>query len=269
MNLKTLQTILIDGDGVLWEDTDPIPGLHNFFQALAQRGIQWALLTNNNTKTPGDYTAKLRGFGIEASSSQIFTSSTVTADYVRHKYGEGAPVHVVGMKGLLEPIASAGLTVTTGEEMPPHPVVAVAAGMDREVTYGKLKVAMRLILGGAEFIATNTDGTFPSPDGLSPGTGMIIGALQATSGVTPTVIGKPERAIFEVSMRHLNADPATTAMLGDRLETDILGGQQAGIGTICVLTGVSTREDIATSPIRPDLVFDGIADLAAALRAAT
>ena len=126
--------------------------------------------------------------------------------------------------------------------MPGHEVVAVAAGMDRALTHDKVKVAMRLIHGGAEFVATNTDGSFPTPDGLNPGTGMVIGALQATSGVAPTIMGKPERAIYDVSMRAMKADPLTTAMLGDRLNTDILGAQRVGIGTIGVLSGVMTRE---------------------------
>ncbi|UCC51425.1 MAG: HAD hydrolase-like protein, partial [Anaerolineaceae bacterium] len=142
---------------------------------------------------------------------------------------------------------------------------AVAAGMDRGLTFEKIKIAIRLILGGAEFVATNTDGTFPAPDGLSPGTGMVIGALRGASGVEPTVMGKPERAIFEVAMKALDADPATTAMIGDRLETDILGAQRVGIATICVLSGVTTREQLAASKIHPDVVFESIAELAQAL----
>ncbi len=265
MKLATLQTLLLDGDGVLWRSNDAIPGLNRFFDVLAQRGIGWALLTNNNTRTVDDYVHKLRGFGVEAEASRIFTSSTVTADYVEQRYGHGAPVHVVGMGGLIETLTGAGFRVTHGEEMPPGPVVAVVAGMDRAITHEKIKVAMRLILGGAEFVATNTDGNFPTPDGLSPGTGMVIGALQAVTGVQPTVIGKPQVAIYQAAMRHLGADPSTTAMLGDRLDTDILGAQRAGIGSIAVLTGVITREQLAASEIQPDLVFESIAELADAL----
>ena len=262
MELSGLKTLLIDGDGVLWRDNVPMTGLLHFFAVLEQRGIQWALLTNNNTKTVDAYFDKLTGFGVEVRREQIFTSSTVTAAYLEQKYGYGAPVHVVGMSGLVDTLAAAGFQLSMGEEMPGHEVVAVAAGMDRALTHDIVKVAMRLIHGGAEFVATNTDGSFPTPDGLNPGTGMVIGALQATSGVVPTIMGKPERAIYDVSMRAMKADLATTAMLGDRLNTDILGAQRLGIGTIGVFSGVMTREELAESAIQPDVVFEGIAELA-------
>jgi 4-nitrophenyl phosphatase len=265
MDLDRLETLLIDGDGVLWRDDRPIPGLDRFFDILRLRGIRWALLTNNNTRLVGDYINKLAGFGIEADVSQIFSSATATADYLKKRYGPGAPVHAVGMRGVIETLQDAGFLVTFGEEMPDHDVVAVASGMDRNLTYDKAKVATRLILGGAEFVATNTDGTYPTPDGLSPGTGMTIGALQGTTGVTPTVIGKPEQAIFAAALEAMKAQKATTAMIGDRLETDILGAQRLGISTIGVLTGVSTREEMAESDIQPDVVYESIAELAEVL----
>jgi 4-nitrophenyl phosphatase len=267
MNLATLKTLLLDGDGVLWRANDAIPGLNRFFDVLAQRTIRWALLTNNNTRTVDDYVQKLRGFGVEADASHVFTSSTVTAEYLEGRYGHGAPVHVVGMSGLIDTLVDAGFRVTHGEEIPPDRVVAVAAGMDRGITHEKIKIAMRLILGGAEFVATNTDGSFPTPDGLNPGTGMVIGALQAVTERQPVIIGKPEAAIYEAAMRHFGADPSTTSMLGDRLETDIVGAQRVGIGSIAVLTGVVTREQLAVTEIQPDLVFESIADLADALAA--
>jgi 4-nitrophenyl phosphatase len=257
--------LLIDGDGVLWRGDEAIPGLEQFAAALKRYEIQWALLTNNNTRPVNDYVTKLRSFGLEADASMVFTSSTVTADYIKERYGAGAPVHAVGMAGLIETLKEAGCELSYGEQIPKQDVVALAAGMDRDLTFEKVKIAIRLILSGAEFIATNTDGTFPAPDGLTPGTGMVIGAIQGASGVKPTVMGKPERAIFEVAMKALNANPATTAMIGDRLETDILGAQRVGIVTIGVLTGVATREQMATSEIQPDFVFASIAELAQAL----
>jgi HAD superfamily hydrolase (TIGR01450 family) len=172
------------------------------------------------------------------------------------------------MSGLMQALNDAGLNVTTGEEMPTHPVVAVAAGMDREITYGRLKVAVRLILNGAVFIATNTDPTFVTPEGLNPGTGLIVGALQGATHVEPLVMGKPGEAIYHAAMRHLGADPATTAMLGDRLDTDILGAQRVGVGSIAVLTGVTSAAELRTSNIQPDCVFDSIGELAEALSGA-
>ncbi|UCC53457.1 MAG: HAD-IIA family hydrolase, partial [Anaerolineaceae bacterium] len=229
MDLDRVRTLLIDGDGVLWRGDEAVPGLDHFTAVLQQRGIRWALLTNNNTRTVNDYVTKLAGFGLVADANMVFTSSTVTAAYLKARYGTGAPVHAVGMSGLIETLQDAGFDLTHGEQFPEQKIVAVAAGMDRGLTFEKVKIAIRLILGGAEFVATNTDGTFPAADGLSPGTGMVIGALQGASGVAPTVMGKPERAIFEVAMKALDADPATTAMIGDRLETDILGAQRVGI----------------------------------------
>ena len=265
MNLDRLETLLIDGDGVLWRGDQAMPGLDRFFDIVRLRGMRWALLTNNNTRTISEYLAKLAGFGIEASAGQIFSSSTATAAYLKKRYGLGAPVHAVGMKGVIETLQDAGFLVSYGEEMPDHAVVAVAAGMDRALTFNKVKVATRLILGGAEFVATNTDGTYPAADGISPGTGMVIGALQGTTGVTPTVIGKPEQAIYVAALEAKNADKATTAMIGDRMETDILGAQRLGIPTIGVLTGVTTREQMAESDIQPDVVYEGIAELAEVL----
>lgn len=261
MNFDNIETLLIDGDGVLWRADEPVPGLNRFFDILQERNIAWALLTNNNTRTVDAYVQKLAHFGVPVTREEIFTSSTVTAAYLGEKYGHGAAVHAVGMSGLLDTLAEAGFRVSTGEEMPDHDVVAVAAGMDRELTVAKVKVAMRLIMAGAEFVATNTDGSFPTPDGLSPGTGMVIGALQFASGIAPTVMGKPERAIYDVAMQALGAQRETTVMIGDRLNTDILGAQRVGIRTIAVLSGVNTAEDIANSSVNPDWVCAGIWEL--------
>jgi 4-nitrophenyl phosphatase len=265
VNFPNIKTFLIDGDGVLWRADQAIPGLNHFFDGLEQRGIQWALLTNNNTRTAGAYVQKLRGFGVQADESIVFTSSTVTADYLKGRYGHGAPVHVVGMRGLINTLEDAGFKVTHGKTPPAHDVVAVAAGMDRAISYDKILVAMRLILNGAQFIATNTDGSFPAPDGLSPGTGIVIAALRAATGVEPTVMGKPEAHIFQTAMRRFDATPETAAMVGDRLETDILGANRLGIETIAVLTGVTSHEQIRASEIKPDHVFDSIAEFTDAL----
>jgi 4-nitrophenyl phosphatase len=265
MDISKIDTFLLDGDGVLWRENQPLPGIHRFFSILRKRDKRWALLTNNNTRTVDDYLAKLAGFGIEASAEQIFSSSTTTAVYLQKRYGPGAAIHAVGMKGLIEALKGADLAVSYGETMPTNGIAAVAAGLDRAMTYEKAKVATRLILNGAEFVATNTDGTYPAPDGLSPGTGYVIGALIGITGVHPTVIGKPEAAIFTAAMESLNATVNATVMIGDRLETDILGAQRLGIATIGVLSGVSTLEEITASKCQPDIVYENIAGLVEAL----
>ncbi len=268
IDLNQTETILFDGDGVLWKGDQPIPGIEDLFSTLDEKGINWALLTNNNTRTAQDYVDKLNKFGVSADLSRVFTSSTATAAYLLEKYGKGAAVHAVGMSGLLVTLEEAGFDVSTGETMPEHEVVAVVSGMDREITHDKIKVAMRLILGGADFIATNTDGSFVTPDGVNPGTGMVIGALHYASGTAPLVIGKPEKAIFETALKRFKAAPEDALMVGDRLNTDILGAQRLGIPTAAVLTGVSSREEIAASEIRPDVVYADIGEFHEALRTA-
>lgn len=261
MNLHDLTTLLLDGDGVLWRASQPHPALNRFFDVLAARGIRWALLTNNSTATVEDYVSKLRGFGVDAGPQHIYSSAAATAAYLHERFPVGSPVYVFGEHGLKQSIAAHGFVVCEGEQKPDH-VVAVVLGMDRALTYGKLTVASQLVAAGVPFIASNADRSFPTPQGITPGGGSLIAAISAVTGVEPVVIGKPEPALFRAAMQHLNAHPETTAMLGDRLDTDILGGQRAGIGTILVLSGVTDRAALAASAIRPDLVYESIAELA-------
>jgi HAD superfamily hydrolase (TIGR01457 family) len=265
MKLQKYKTILLDGDGVLWKSNQPIPGIKPFFDLLNDLGVRWALLTNNNTRTAQDYIDKLENFGISAGPSSVFTSSTVTADYLLEKYGKDAVLHVVGMDGLTRTLKDAGFQFTTGEEIPENSVTAVVAGMDREINLQKITIAMRLIMGGADFIATNTDGSFPTPDGINPGTGTVIGALQFASGTEPYVVGKPQPAIFQTAMKVLGSKIEHTLMVGDRLNTDILGANKLGIQTAAVLTGVTSRDEINQSEIKPDFIFEDIRSLHQAL----
>jgi len=266
MKLKKYKTILLDGDGVLWKSDESIPGINPFFDLLAKNGVQWALLTNNNTRTAQNYIDKLGKFGIPAGKNSVFTSSTVTADYLLNKYGPDANLHVVGMDGLTTTLKEAGFKFTSGEQRPENGVDAVVAGMDREINLLKITIAMRLIIGGADFIATNTDGSFPTPEGINPGTGMVIGALHYASGIEPYVVGKPQPAIFTTALNALGSLPEETLMVGDRLETDILGGNKMGIQTAAVLTGVTSREEISRLDIKPDFIFEDISALCEALK---
>lgn len=268
MSLPRFKAVLLDGDGVLWKANDPLPGINAFFDFLSAKGIPWALLTNNNTRTARDYTQKLSGFGIRAGKDSVFTSCTVTADYLLHRFGKNAKLHVVGMDGLITTLAESGFEFTVGEQVPSGPVAAVVAGMDRQLNHEKIKIAMRLILDGAAFIATNTDGSFPTPEGINPGTGMVIGALQFASGTEPYIVGKPQPAIFEAALRALGTTPGQALMVGDRLETDILGANQLGIPSAAVLTGVTSRDEIRQAEIKPDYIFEDIADLHRALQEA-
>lgn len=261
-NLRSMQTLLIDGDGVLWHDDEPVPGLNPLFRVLDRRGIDWALLTNNATRTAAHYVEKLNGFGIRAGIQNVYTSTTVAAAYLRERFEPGTGMFIVGETGLAEALRGAGFDVFSGEQMPDKPIAAVVVAMDRQLTYAKLDVATHLIRNGAEFIGTNPDRTIPTPAGLSPGAGTMQAAVAAATDVQPVILGKPEPAIFEAAMAHFDARKETTFMLGDRLETDILGAVRAGIGSILVLTGASTREMIAERDYAPDYVFPSIKELA-------
>lgn len=266
MKLKKYAAVLLDGDGVLWKSNDPIPGINPFFDFLSANHIKWALLTNNNTRSAQSYIDKLGGFGIPADKNCVFTSSTVTADYLLDRYGAGTKLHVVGMEGLTHTLIEAGFQITVGEEKPQDGVLAVVAGMDRELNHEKIKIAMRLILEGADFVATNTDPSYPTPEGINPGTGMVIGALQFASGVEPYIAGKPYPAIFQTALKALNAEVEETLMVGDRLETDILGANRIGIHTAAVLTGVTSQAEIDQNDIKPDFVYQDITSLLEALQ---
>jgi 4-nitrophenyl phosphatase len=264
MELRDIRTLLTDGDGVLWRASEPVPGLQRFFDVLAGRKIAWALLTNNATRSQAEHLARLHDFGIQAAIDQVYSSSSVAVEMLLRRHGPGAVVFVVGEDSLVDAINAAGLKASN---RPPGPVRAdaVVSAMDRQMTYDRVAAASRLVRAGAAFYATNPDKTFPTPDGLIPGAGAVTAAVAAAAGVEPVVIGKPETTLFEAAMRGLHASPSSTAMLGDRLETDILGGIRAGIATIAVLSGVSTCEQIKASPYQPDFIFENIAELADAL----
>jgi 4-nitrophenyl phosphatase len=265
--LKKYRALLLDGDGVLWKGDQPLSGLRPFYDFIKERDLLWALLTNSNSHTVGHYIKKFASFGITAAKDSIFTSSTVTAAYLLKRFEPGEYFHVVGSEGLIEALSQAGFEVSWGEEHPTNPVAAVVAGMDYQINYQKIKVATQLIHRGAPFIATNTDASYPTPDGLSPATGMIIAALEAASGVTPEVAGKPHPAIFQAALDSLGVTAADTLMVGDRLDTDIAGAQALGIPTAALLTGVVTREAISQSDLKPDFVFRDLPDLQEALLA--
>ncbi len=260
--------MLIDGDGVLYHGNQPVPELRRFFTTLQGRRIQWGLLTNNATRPPEHYVEKMATFGVELEPSAVFTSATVTADYLKQRFPAGGGVYVVGEVGVKSAIAAAGFQVHDGDEVP-EGAVAVVAGLDREMTWRRLRVATLLVrYHGAAFVATNPDRTLPTPDGLVPGAGTTVAALMASTDQQPTIIGKPAPAMFEMALRRMGSTPSTTVMLGDRLDTDIAGAAALGLTTILVLSGVSTRSDVEASSLKPDLVFNSLADLAAELEGA-
>lgn len=261
--LRQAKAFILDMDGVLYRGEQALPGVNELLNALALRGRRYMLATNNSTASPAEYVAKLARMGIAVPEDAILTSGTATRGYLRDQVPAGSGIYVIGMPALREQIfaGTSFRPVQFGEEQP----AAVVAGLDFGFSYDKLKAANAAIRGGAVFIATNPDATLPTERGLLPGTGSIVAAITTASGRAPTVIGKPEPLILEQALDRLGVAPDEAVNIGDRLDTDILAGQRAGILTVLVLTGVSTRAEIADAPARPDLVFSDLPAIVEAL----
>jgi 4-nitrophenyl phosphatase len=252
-SLANITHLIIDMDGVLYLGDRPMPCLREFFTFLRERSIRFILATNNSTRTPQEYVDKLARMGVTISPEEILVSGQATARYLAREYPRSTRIHVFGMKALKQALTDEGFVLAHED------VELVVASMDREVTFEKLKRASLLIRGGARFIATNLDPTTPSEEGLLPGTGSMIAALEAASGVKPTAIGKPEPIMYQLAMEQMFAHPETTAAIGDSADTDILGGKRAGLTTIFVLSGSSDRAD--AEAVGADLIFEDIAHL--------
>ena len=255
--LSSLRHLIIDMDGVLYRGTEMIPGTPEFLGFLRQVGIGFVLATNNATRTPEQFVAKLAGMGVEVEAGEILTSSQATASYLAGIAPPGTRVFVVGMDGLRAALQQAGFALV--EQDPEY----VVAGMDFDICYERLAQATLHIRAGAGCVGTHPDRTFPSERGIVPGAGALLALLETATGVKPRIIGKPETTMMEQAMLRLGARRETTAALGDRLETDILAGQRAHICTLLVLSGVTDRALLAASDLQPDLVFEDVADLRA------
>ena len=252
--LREIHALIIDMDGVLWRGDEPLPGLVEFFILLQERPIAFCMATNNASGSPEQYVQKLASMGVEVAPDDILTSAVVTAKHIA-AIAPGASVYAIG-DGTRQAVLDHGLRLSRGGRAD-----FVAVGWDPKLTYEELSEATLLIHAGAKFIGTNPDRTWPSERGLLPGNGAILAFLQAATDVEPFIIGKPERAMFDAALVAMGADASHTAMLGDRLETDILGGQNAGLRTIFVLTGASDEAELAASPVKPDWAFKDIQGL--------
>ena len=255
--LGSLRYLVVDMDGVLYRGTTAIPGTREFLAFLREQGIGFVLATNNATRTPQQFVAKLAGMGVEVFPSEILTSAQATAGYLAGVAPRGTRVFVVGMDGLCSALRDAGFELV--EDDPEY----VVAGMEFTISCERLAQASLHIRAGAAFVGTNPDLTFPSERGMVPGAGSLLALLEAATGVKPRVIGKPETSMMEQAMARMGATAATTAVLGDRLDTDILAGQRAGLCTLLVLSGVTDRPSLAHAEIQPDFVFEDVADLTA------
>jgi len=258
--LKPIQALIIDMDGVLYRGDRPMPGAKEFIRLLQQQSTPFVLLTNNSTRTARQCVAKLQRMGIEVEENAILTSGQAAAIYLEKVAPPGAKVYLIGEEGLRLEVARRGFTIAEED------VAFVVVGMDRQLTYEKLKKATLAIRRGARFIGTNPDKTFPSPEGIIPGAGAILAALEASTGVKPLIVGKPQQAIFELALERMDAARDRTAVVGDRLDTDIIGGIEAGLTTILLLSGIARSQDVERSSVKPDLVFSDMQELYEAWR---
>jgi len=259
----SVRGLIVDMDGVLWKDATPIGDLPLIFSTLASRGMRLSAATNNATRSPDDYAKRLLGFGVRIDPRQIITSGEATALTLRERYPQGGRVFVVGEKGLEQSISAAGFEVVT-DTADTRSVVAVAACMDRSFTYEKLRAAATHIRNGGAFYGTNPDPTFPTPGGLTPGSGSIISAIAAAAEQQPTMIGKPSPLLFELAAKRMGMERDELLVVGDRLETDIAGGQGWGARTALVLSGVSSALQADAWRPHPDVVVADLAELVGA-----
>jgi 4-nitrophenyl phosphatase len=245
---KKLRALLLDMDGVLWRDMEPIGDLPAILAQIAAKGLQAAFVTNNATRTVEQYQEKFRGFGVEVKAEQIQTSAKAAAHYLSQRHPKGGNVYVIGERGLREALEKKGFVIAEKN------CIAVIVGLDRELTYEKLRRAALLINGGAAFIGTNPDRTLPSPEGEVPGAGSILAALEAATGVAPVIIGKPGTALLESAMEQLGVKPDETLMVGDRIDTDVAAGQKAGCRSALVLTGITSEQAARAWKPAPDYI---------------
>lgn len=251
-NLQAVAHLIIDMDGVLWRSEEPLPGLQEFFTFLRRRRIDFVLATNNSSKTPEQYVAKLARLGIEVPIDRVLTSAQATASYLGRTASPGTRVYAIGEEGVQRALQRQRFELTEEE------AAYVVVGWDRHLTWNKLRTAALLIHAGADFIGTNPDASFPTELGPVPGNGAQLAALETTTGVAPVVVGKPEPWLYREALQRMGADTSTTAVVGDRLDTDIAGGVHAGLKTVLVLSGIATEADLANAPVKPDLVCANI-----------
>ncbi len=250
---------ILDMDGVIWKADQQIGNLGEVFRSLDDRFSEFVFCTNNSTQPPRHAQQKLSALGVDFPEERIITSSHAVADRLTQRHSPGDHILVIGETGLKEALRNKGFIISNN-----HPA-AVVVGMDKHFTYQSLCDAVIAIRNGASFYGTNPDMTFPSPEGLIPGAGSIIELIRISSGIEPTIAGKPHPYMLDLAMELMHTSPAETLVIGDRLDTDILGGQAANCPTALVLSGVTDLETLNTSSIHPDLVAQDLTSLLSSL----
>lgn len=260
---QAFSRFVFDLDGVIWRGNQPIPGAPETVRALRDAGKRVAFVTNNSGLTPERFAKKLADMGAGGSVDEVVSSADATARLLQREIPglRGRAVFVIGGEGLRSAIEPLGVRLVEGEEARDASVVVV--GIDRKLTYDKLRYATLAIRSGATFVASNTDPTYPMADGLIPGAGAIVAALVTATGIQPLVAGKPQPTLLEVAAQRLGGAPAL--MIGDRVDTDVMAAQAAGWPSALVLTGASGVPELAAAAAWPDVVLRRLSDLLADL----
>jgi NagD protein len=254
MGNRPIETWLTDMDGVLVHEEVPIPGAQEFVEALKASGLPFQVLTNNSIFTPRDLRARLLGSGMDVPEESIWTSALATAQFLHDQRPNGT-AYVVGEAGLTSALHDIGYVMTDRD--PDY----VVLGETRTYSFEAITRAIRLVAAGARFIATNPDASGPSQHGMLPATGSVAALISTATGRRPYFIGKPNPLMMRTALNRVNAHSETTVMIGDRMDTDIISGLEAGLRTVLVATGSTRPDEVERFPYRPTMVCDSIADL--------
>ncbi len=251
---REIKSWLMDMDGVLVRDEHPIPGAGDFITRLRELELPFLVLTNNSIYTRRDLAARLALSGLEVPEEAIWTSALATANFLQAQR-PGGTAFAIGESGLTTALHAVGYTLSDRE--PDY----VVLGETRTYSFERIAQAIRLIVAGARFIATNPDATGPTPDGPLPATGSVAALISRATGVEPYFVGKPNPLMMRSALNAIDAHSETSAMVGDRMDTDVVSGLEAGMHTVLVLTGSTRRDEAERFPFRPSRIVDSIADL--------
>jgi NagD protein len=254
MTRRQICSWLMDMDGVLVHEEHAIPGADQWIERLREREIPFLVLTNNSIYTRRDLAARLRTSGLDVPERSIWTSALATARFLEDQR-PGGSAFVIGEAGLTTALHASGYTLT--ERNPDY----VVLGETRTYSFERITLAIRLIDSGARFIATNPDATGPTLEGPLPATGSVAALISRATGVDPYFVGKPNPLMMRSALNAIDAHSETTAMIGDRMDTDIVSGLEAGMHTILVLSGLTTRDEAERYPYRASRIIDSVADL--------
>lgn len=244
----------MDMDGVLWRGSKPMVDIPRLFDRVHSLGLQAFCVTNNSTRLADDYLERFLAYGVFLEPSQIITSAEATAEFIENHFPGGGSLFVIGEEGIKTSLTKKSYQIF--EDDPDREVLAVVVGLDRSFNYRDIELAAYYVQQGALFVGTNPDLTLPTPLGFAPGAGTIIKAIEVSSGVKPIIIGKPFPALYSLALKRAKCLPEQALMIGDRLETDILGAQQMGIKSALVLSGITNQELSETWDPPPDIIAE-------------